>query len=539
MLKKIILIQIFFISIYPQTNLILPHDFPNYTIFEGANIHDGDIFFSSSSSFPANKRNYLIITNNIGELKYFKKLNYGANDFKLQKNGLLSYSTRINSSGDMIAAVTMDSTFTELDSLQVTDPYRTDNHEFLILENGNYFLLGKIYKYIDLSEYGGYESARIQGCVIQEFNDNNELIFEWNSFDYYQVEDVVHISLTLPQIDYVHANSIDIDNDGNIILSARHLCEITKIDRISGQIIWRLGGKNNEFTFTDYIFNGHIIPQPFCQQHDARILDNGNLTFFDNGNDKDTFYSNGKKYSRLVEYSIDEINKVAELVWEYTDTTNYSRWLGNFQTLNNGNKFSVWNSDIDSLPTVIQEIKPDCTLAMKIEMPIIVDGNNNKAGDYVYRAFKFDWTGKPIRPTLWSDTLNNKFSLNFIHFGNTDIEKYFIYAGTNFNNLNIIDSTESNRYTFNILAYRLDKVYAISSKKQNGESPISNQITYTNLSLSSNGDINYDGKLDIFDLVFIIDVVNRDTPATNLADINMDNIVDIVDINNMLRFFSY
>ncbi len=63
---------------------------------------------------------------------------------------------------------------------------------------------------------------------------------------------------------------------GIILLSFRHLNEVTKIDSSSGEIIWRLGGKQNQFTFL-----GDTMP--FSAQHDARRIANGNLTLFDNG----------------------------------------------------------------------------------------------------------------------------------------------------------------------------------------------------------------------------------------------------------------
>ncbi|GIT32243.1 MAG: hypothetical protein Ct9H300mP2_3220 [Candidatus Neomarinimicrobiota bacterium] len=50
------------------------------------------------------------------------------------------------------------------------------------------------------------------------------------------------MDLTAQVIDYVHANAIELDNDGNILLSCRHMDEITKINHQTGEIIWRLGG---------------------------------------------------------------------------------------------------------------------------------------------------------------------------------------------------------------------------------------------------------------------------------------------------------
>ena len=127
-------------------------------------------------------------------------------------------------------------------------------------------------------------------------------------------------------IDYVHSNSIQIDTDSNIILSNRHMDEVTKIDRQTGDIIWRWGGKyckNNQFTF----LNDSI---GFSHQHNVRRLPNGNITLFDNGN------LHSPSFTRICEYQIDEVNKLATLVWEYKNSPEtYSNAMGNAERLDN------------------------------------------------------------------------------------------------------------------------------------------------------------------------------------------------------------
>ena len=61
--------------------------------------------------------------------------------------------------------------------------------------------------------------------------------------------DTVGVDLTGAIVDYAHGNAIEVDGDGNLILSSRHFSEVTKINRLSGEIMWRWGGKNNQFTF--------------------------------------------------------------------------------------------------------------------------------------------------------------------------------------------------------------------------------------------------------------------------------------------------
>ena len=49
--------------------------------------------------------------------------------------------------------------------------------------------------------------------------------------------------------------------DGNLLLSCRHLDEVIKINKNTGNIMWRLGGeasKNNEFTFLNDTTDGFV-----------------------------------------------------------------------------------------------------------------------------------------------------------------------------------------------------------------------------------------------------------------------------------------
>ena len=79
--------------------------------------------------------------------------------------------------------------------------------------------------------------------------------------------------------------------------------DVTKINRSTGDIMWRLGGTQNDFTLVGdtYFFSGH---------HDIRRLDNGHVTIFDNNDGT-------ANYSRVVEYDLDEVNMIATLVWQY------------------------------------------------------------------------------------------------------------------------------------------------------------------------------------------------------------------------------
>lgn len=74
-----------------------------------------------------------------------------------------------------------------------------------------------------------------------------------------------------------HANSIEKLPDGDYLFSARRTDTIYKISK-NGEIVWRLGGKKNDFS----LLNG----TSFSGQHDARCLSQNSthmtITILDN-----------------------------------------------------------------------------------------------------------------------------------------------------------------------------------------------------------------------------------------------------------------
>ena len=103
-----------------------------------------------------------------------------------------------------------------------------------------------------------------------------------------------------------------------------------------------MGGPLNEFEIINDPLNG------VSKQHDVRRLDDGNILIFDNGN------GHSPPTSRVVEYSIDEENKIAELVWEYTSPYNYlSLSMGSSQRLPNQNTLINWGFFFE---TIIMDI---------------------------------------------------------------------------------------------------------------------------------------------------------------------------------------
>ncbi len=461
-----------------------------------------------------------MILDNLGEPIFFRKTNGYAHDFKVQPSGHLSYIEALSPNSQKTAYI-MNNHYAIIDSF-TSENYWMDNHEFQLLLNGNALLGARAYRTVDLSQIieGGSPVAQVEDYIIQEIDQNKNIVFEWNSADYFELTDAPHIDLTSQHINYVHANAIEIDTDGNILLSSRHMDEITKIDRQTGDIIWRLGGVNNEFTFlNDSLDFQHSIPTPFCYQHDIRRLTNGNITIYDNGNYKHP------KYSRMVEYQLDELNMTATLTWEYRDSLfNYSPWMGNVQRLQNENIIGAWN--MTDFPTTIIEVGQDCTKTFELSFEEYFDDNNNKRGVWIYRAFRFDWEGTADKPYLWENTYDNSFELNFVQFGENNVIQYYIYHGLSQDMMSKIDSTTNNSYQISNINLGVTNFFQVSSHNfPDIESSLSNVISCTCLSPVQEIYM-YTDSLD-FGEVAIGDSTILDMPIFNLGNTQLE-IDDII-----------
>ena len=63
----------------------------------------------------------------------------------------------------------------------------------------------------------GSPNAKIHLLIIQEFDLNHNLIFEWNAWDHLNITDYTNLDLTANNITWMHGNSIDVDLDENIL----------------------------------------------------------------------------------------------------------------------------------------------------------------------------------------------------------------------------------------------------------------------------------------------------------------------------------
>jgi hypothetical protein len=107
----------------------------------------------------------------------------------------------------------------------------------------------------DLSSAGGPKDARVLDGIAQEIDiETGEVLFEWHSLDHVGLDESYRkppkdsrwpfdYFRTRKLFDYFHINSIDVDPDGNLLVSSCTTFTVYKIDRETGEVLWRLGGK--------------------------------------------------------------------------------------------------------------------------------------------------------------------------------------------------------------------------------------------------------------------------------------------------------
>jgi hypothetical protein len=399
----------------PRSYRSAPADLPSFYIEQRQGEFGDGYLFVSMFNRRIDRESYHLILDNDGDLVYYQPLDLipSSNDFKKQPNGLLSYFSPVD--GDVTYDV-MNNNYEVVRQIRaVDDPetgevYTIDNHGLQLLENGNALFMIHARRVIDLSAIipGGNEEAVVIGCVIQEVDKNNNLVFQWRSWDHIGLPDTFE-PFDRDPLRYTHCNSVEVDRDGNLLVSFRNLHEVTKIDRQTGEIIWRMGGRQNEFEF--------LNDDGFTIQHDARRLADGHITLYDNG---DARADDGEGVeARGVEYVVDEGNKTVEMVAEFRNIPQtYAKYMGNVQRLPNGNTFIGWGSS--SAPVLTE-----------------FDGNGDKILEFKsmdnmfsYRAFRFPWRGFPLwPPQLAAYSEGDEIHLAFSWNGSTETASYYIDSG--------------------------------------------------------------------------------------------------------------
>ncbi len=346
-------------------------EYPDFNIIINDDAYPEDIFIHSSA--PSLTQFMAILDPSLEVKWYIVSLEGRGWDFKVNNNDKITYFRKPSDTGWTPSGggewYVMDRNMHNTDTLSCVNGFDCDYHDIQYTQDGGYILQAYGKEEIDMHQTEVIDTANI--LILQEFDENHNLIMEWKNSDHMDIQNYAdNLALGSTYRNWMHGNSLEVDFDGNIFVSNRAMSEIIKFDRQSGEIIWRLGGPMNDFTFIDDPLNG------LNKQHDARRLHNGNIMIFDNGN------SRFPPLTRVVEYDIDEQQMTATLVWSYSHPEGYvSLNQGCAQRLENQNTLISWGG-VAGHGQLITEVDYSGNRVMEIEFP---DNHHS------YKVRKSDW----------------------------------------------------------------------------------------------------------------------------------------------------
>jgi hypothetical protein len=282
---------------------------------------------------------------------------------------------------------------------------QADLHEFLLTDRGTALVTSYALKHVDLRPVGGSESGLVEDAVFQEVDlASGRVLLDWHSLDHIPLSES-QWPLTPWPWDYVHLNAIDVDIDGQLLVSSRNTHTVYKIDRASGEIVWRLGGRHSDFAMGP--------GASFAWQHDPRRQADGTLTVFDNEGSP-----HAGPQSRAIVLEVDEQRKTARLKRQFLHPQALqSSSLGSVQLLPNGNVFVGWGAE-----PFVSEFSPSGELLFDARL-----GD----GYQTYRAFRIPWsatgTGRPtiVAAAQGAHATNLWVSWN----GDTQVTRWQVLAG--------------------------------------------------------------------------------------------------------------
>jgi Arylsulfotransferase (ASST) len=269
--------------------------------------------------------------------------------------------------------VIFDQSYADIAHVRAGNGVQADLHDFQLTGQGTALITAYDPILCNLSAAGGSWNDGVTDGLLQEIDVKTGLVmFQWTSLDHVALDEsyarATHASAPAPY-DYFHINSINVDEDSSLLISARNTWAAYDLDPRTGQINWRLGGKRSSFQMGSGTSTAY--------QHDPRELADGAFSLFDNGASPAV---HGQ--SRGIVVDLDAQHATATLATQIVHPPPLlADSQGNFQALANGDWFVGWGQVPD-----FSEFNAAGALLFDAHFP---------AHTQSYRAFRMAWTGTP------------------------------------------------------------------------------------------------------------------------------------------------
>jgi hypothetical protein len=313
--------------------------------------------------------------------------------------------------------VIADSSYSDIARVRAGNGQEADLHELQLTPDGRALITAYEPVMCDLSSVGGAAHGGVTDGVLQEIDVKTGLVmFEWTSLDHVALSESytrAQSSTTHTPFDFFHINSINLNSDGSLMISARNTWAVYDINPVSGQIAWRLGGKRSSFAG---------VPETrTAWQHDPRQLPGGQISLFDNGASPRVH-----SQSRGLVLSLGA-GATDTLVAQFAHTPPLvAESQGNLQALANGDWFVGWGQE-----PYFSEFSPGGSVLLDAHFP---------PHEQSYRSFRFPWSGRPAhRPVFAFSPSGSRGGTVYASWnGATGVASWRVLAGTRANALHPI-----------------------------------------------------------------------------------------------------
>jgi hypothetical protein len=261
--------------------------------------------------------------------------------------------------------------------------YHADLHYFQLTPRGTTLLLAYQPERYDLSPLGGPKDGAVLDSIVQEIDIKTGLVlFEWHSLDHIPLRAThnphpASAAVVGHPLDYFHVNSVGPGPGGSLLISSRETWALYDLDRHTGAVRWRLGGKCSDF---------HMAPGTrTAWQHDARWHPPDTITVFDNGATPQV-----ERQSRALILHVDlGHRRVTRVAQDNHRPPIVAGVEGSVQLLPGGDVGVGWGNN------------PDAFTEFDRAGRMVFDAHFLGERNETYQAFRAPWHGRPTtRPAI-------------------------------------------------------------------------------------------------------------------------------------------
>ena len=376
-----------------------------------------EIFAAAKRNTPKWQTGPMIYDAN-GKLRYYRPMNGGDGTFDFRAQTYEGQPVITWFQGKLLRGfgegqgMIFDQNYKQVAVVKAGNGKKMDLHEFKITPQGTALILAyQVQKGDTRSRRGGRKNGLIHDNFVQEVDiKTGKVLMEWDAGKDIKLTEsynTIPADKTIP-FDYMHFNSVNLTQDGNIVVSGRATHAYYKIDRKTGKLIWRMGGRKSDFKM------GKGARTRF--QHDVHQVDATTWSAYDNNGDAPV---KGLQ-SRGVLLTVNEKAMTVTLKKAFTHPKKIlAVSQGNMQTLANGHEFIGWGGDAQNLTEFDAAGK------------VVFDARFLSPRVDSYRAYRGDWVGTPTgAPLVDAKTLSSgKVVVHMSWNGSTEVAAWRILAG--------------------------------------------------------------------------------------------------------------